>query len=174
VVDPEGVAARLSSWVQPRIEPEIAFITSRDIDHHVAIQEVGTYVESVLMAAEILDSRYTGYRFRLPDVVADNTSAAGVVLAPERYGLDDVPDLATLRCEVRTDGELVHEATGAAILGAPLEALTLLSEHLVRHHQVLPAGSLVLAGALTDASPLCVGHRYDLSIDRLGRLSIHA
>ena len=29
-----------------------------------------TYVESVLLAAEVLDSRYAGYRFRLPDVVA--------------------------------------------------------------------------------------------------------
>ena len=50
----------------------------------------------------------------------------------------------------------------------------LLAEHLTRRSQVLPAGSLVLAGALTDASPLQEGHRLDLSIERLGSLSIHA
>jgi 2-oxo-3-hexenedioate decarboxylase len=164
---------RLSTWVQPRIEPEIAFITSRDIDRPLASDEASSYVEFVLLAAEILDSRYAGYRFRLPDVVADNTSAAGVVLAPERHRLDDVPDLGTLRCEVSIDGCVVYEATGAAILGAPLESLVLLSQHLDRHQQTLPSGSLVLAGALTDATPLEAAHRYDLAIESLGHLTIH-
>lgn len=172
MVDPQQVAARSAAWAQPRIEPEIAFTTSRDIVGPVRLDDVPTYVESVLLAAEVLDSRYAGYRFRLPDVVADNTSAAGVVLAPERHRLSDLPDLATLRCEVRIDGRLVHEAPGAAILGDPLRALVLLSDHLGRHGQVLPAGSLVLAGALTDASPLGAGERHDLTITHLGQLSI--
>jgi 2-oxo-3-hexenedioate decarboxylase len=173
LVQSDEVTERLSTWVQPRIEPEIAFITSRDIDRPFAVDEASSYVEFVLLAAEILDSRYAGYRFRLPDVIADNTSAAGFVLAPDRHSLIDLPDLADLRCEVRIDGDLVHEATGSAILGAPLESLVLLAEHLTRRKQVLPAGSLVLAGALTDASPLQVGRRFDLSVERLGSLSIH-
>lgn len=172
LVDPEDVAVRSASWVQPRIEPEIAFVTSRDIDRAIPIDDVSTYVESVLLAAEIIDSRYAGYRFRLPDVVADNTSAAGVVLAEQRHRLVDVPNLATLRCEVHIDGQLVHHASGAAILGDPLRSLVLLSDHLARHQQVLPSGSLVLAGALTDATPLETGRRHDLTIEHLGRLSI--
>jgi 2-oxo-3-hexenedioate decarboxylase len=173
LVQSDEVTERLSTWVHPRIEPEIAFITSRDIDRSFASDEASSYVEFVLLAAEILDSRYAGYRFRLPDVVADNTSAAGVVLAPDRHRLIDIPDLADLGCEVRLDARLVQEATGSEILGAPLESLPLLAEHLTRHEQVLPAGSLVLAGALTDASPLQEGHRFDLSIEGLGSLSIH-
>lgn len=174
LVEPDEVAARLATWVQPRIEPDIAFITSRDIDRSFDDGEASSYVECVLLAAEILDSRYAGYRFRLPDVIADNTSAASVVLAPERHRLDELPDLAGLRCEVRIDGDLVHAAAGSAILGAPLKSLVLLAEHIARQKQVLPAGSLVLAGALTDAAPLQDGHRVDLSIERLGNLSIHA
>ncbi|MFS3130537.1 2-keto-4-pentenoate hydratase [Nocardioides sp. Bht2] len=169
----DEVATRLSSWAQPRIEPEIAFITGRDLNHAVGLAEVGDYVRSVLLAAEILDSRYTGYRFRLPDVIADNTSSAGVVLAPERYRLDALPELASLACKVRVDGAVVHQATGAAILGNPLQSLVLLSEHLERHHETLPAGSLVLAGALTDATPIAPGHRYELVIEHLGELTIH-
>lgn len=172
LMPPDEVATRLATWVQPRIEPEIAFITSRDIDRPFDRGEASSFVGYVLLAAEILDSRYAGYRFRLPDVIADNTSAAGVVLATERHRLIDLPDLASLRCEVRVDDDLVHEATGSAILGAPLESLVLLADHLARHRQVLPAGSLVLAGALTDASPLQEGQRVDLSIERLGSLSI--
>lgn len=172
LVDSEEVPDRSTGWVQPRIEPEIAFFTSRDIDRPIRIEDVPTYIESVLLAAEIIDSRYAGYRFRLPDVVADNTSAAGVILAAQRHRLVDVPDLATLQCEVRIAGQVVQQASGAAILGDPLRSLVLLSDHLARRQQVLPAGSLVLAGALTDASPLEAGRRHDLSIERLGRLSI--
>jgi 2-keto-4-pentenoate hydratase len=36
------------------------------------------------------------------------------------------------------DGEIVHEATGAAILGHPLRAIVWLSEHLARCGQTLP------------------------------------
>jgi 2-oxo-3-hexenedioate decarboxylase len=174
LVSGDEVAARLATWVQPRIEPEIAFITSRDIDRPFDRNEASSYLGYVLLAAEILDSRYAGYRFRLPDVIADNTSAAGVVLAADRHRLVDLPDLAFLHCEVRIDGDLAHEATGSAILGDPLEALVLLAEHLAGQKHVLPAGSLVLAGAVTDATPFRSGQRVDLSIERLGSLSIHA
>ena len=69
------------------------------------------------------------------------------------------------------DGGVVHEATGTATLGHPLRALVWLSEHLGRHGQVLPAGSLVLAGALTDAVPLAAGSRCTIRMGRLGTLS---
>jgi 2-oxo-3-hexenedioate decarboxylase len=172
LVDPDDLAARLDGWVQPRIEPEIAFITSRVIDGSLEVADVPSFVASVLLAAEILDSRFVGYRFRLPDVIADNTSAAGVVLAPERHHLAELGDLATLPCEVRVDGTVVHQASGAAILGEPLRALVLLADHLARRGQSLPAGSLVLAGALTDAEPLETGRRYELSIGGLGTLRL--
>src|SRR3546814_6612840 len=96
VVSADEVAARLDEWAQPRIEPEIAFVTSRDISEPVGIDEIGQYVDSVLLAAEIIDSRFTGYRFRLADVLADNTSAAGVVLAPERRSEEHTSELQSL------------------------------------------------------------------------------
>jgi len=69
-------------------------------------------------------------------------------------------------------GEIVHEATGAAILGHPLRAIVWLSEHLGRLNQTLPEGSLVLAGALTDAVPLAVGSQYTVRMGKLGTLSV--
>jgi 2-oxo-3-hexenedioate decarboxylase len=73
---------------------------------------------------------------------------------------------------VEVDGEVVHRASGDAILGNPLRALQLLSEHMTRRGETLPAGSLVLAGALTDAVPLVSGHSYRLSVERLGEVSL--
>ena len=167
----DSVAGHLAEWIQPRIEPEIAFTTSRPIAEALDLAGAIQVVASVGVAAEIIDSRFVGYRFRLPDVVADNTSAAGLLIGP-MLPLDDPHALPTAACTVHVDGELVHQATGAAILGHPLEAVVRLSHHLARRGEVLPAGSVVLAGALTDAVPLQVGSKYDLEIEGLGRIEV--
>lgn len=164
------LAQAAQSWAQPRIEPEIAFITAQPLSTPLNLAEAGRAVEAVTAAAEIIDSRYDGYRFRLPDVVADNTSAAGFMVGALSR-LPDLDELARVRCEVEVDGRVVHEATGAAILGQPLHAIVWLSRHLARHGQTLPEGSLVLAGALTDAVPLVAGNRYTIRLDALGVLS---
>lgn len=172
LAQPDLVSERLATWAQPRIEPEIAFVTARTLDRALRPGEVEATIATVAVAAEIIDSRYTDYRFRLPDVVADNTSAAGVLLG-EPVPLEAVGDLAALGCEVVEDDQVVHRATAAAILGHPLRAVELLAAHLERHGQSLPAGSLVLAGAITDAVPLLPGHRYTLSVEGLGTLTTH-
>lgn len=170
LVAEDSIRAALASWTQPRIEPEIAFVTALPIEHALAQGDVPAHIATVGMAAEIIDSRWSDYRFHLPDVVADNTSAAGVVLGGAPVSLTEAGDLARLSCEVQVEGEMAHRATGAAILGQPLRAVRLLSEHLERHGESLPAGSLVLAGALTDAVPLAVGQQYRLAIATLGEL----
>ena len=161
------------AWAQPRIEPEIAFVTSQPLSSPLSPAEVVRVVEGVTVAAELLDSRYADYRFRLPDVVADNTSAAGFLVGTLSH-VPDLDDLGRVHCELEVDGVVVHTATGEAILGHPLRALVHLSEHLARHDQTLPAGSLVLAGALTDAVPLVTGSHYTVRMGSLGTLSADA
>jgi 2-oxo-3-hexenedioate decarboxylase len=168
----EDLASSLTTWSQPRIEPEIAFVTALPIGHALADDVVQSHIATVGVAAEIIDSRWTDYRFRLPDVLADNTSAAGVVLAGSPIRPTEIGDLSSLACEVEVDGQVVHRATGQAILGHPLRALQLLADHLERRGETLPAGSLVLAGALTDAVPLVAGHHYRLSLESLGEVSL--
>ncbi|MBB4765089.1 2-keto-4-pentenoate hydratase [Actinoplanes digitatis] len=126
-------------------------------------------IDGVAVALEIIDSRYAGFEFRLPDVVADNTSAAAFVVGdwvdPATAG-----DLTALRCVFSGDGRELHSATGAAVLGHPLRALIHLSEHLAKRGEGLPAGAIVLAGALTDAVPIRPGVVYRAGIDRLGTI----
>ena len=172
-VEADGLADASRGWAQPRIEPEIAFVTATAISSPLTLTEAARVVDAVSVAAEVIDSRYEGYRFRLPDVVADNTSAAGFLLGhPVR--LTDLDDLVGIRGELEVDGQVVDTATGAAILGHPLLALVQLSEHLGRQGQTLPAGSIVLAGALTDAVPLAPGTRYTVRMGALGSLTAEA
>ncbi len=171
VMDADSVKSRLGSWAQPRIEPEIAFVTACAIDKAVAREDVAAVVDSVCVAAEIIDSRYSKYRFALADVIADNTSAAGIVTGPASR-LADIGDLAGLACSVVVDGTVVHEAFGSAVLGDPLRAVVVLSEHLAARGEVLPTGSLILAGALTDAVPLVAGAGYRLVVEGLGEVRV--
>lgn len=172
-LEPDAVAGALAGWIQPRIEPEIAFVLARPISSRLSLVEARAAVAAVGIAAEIIDSRYADYRFRFADVVADNTSAAGLVLG-DLHPVADVPELATLRCTLSVDGEVRQEATGAAILGDPYAALVHLSGHLAARGDALPAGSLVLAGALTDAEPLVAGSTYRLTIASLGTIDVAA
>ena len=167
----DQVGAALDGWNQPRIEPEIAFRTCAPIDRPVTAEQARRLVDGVTAGAEILDSRYAGYRFGFADVVADNTSAAGVVLAAWRDPAS-IGDLGTVGCRVVVDDVEVHRATGAAVLGDPWRALEALSIHVAARGEVLPSGSIVLAGALTDAVPLERGHHHVLDLGVLGRVVV--
>ena len=150
VGDDDRVIARTA---QPRVELEIAFRLGRDLDHPLTPWTAAQAVDAVAVAVEVIDSRYAAFGFRLPDVVADNTSAAGFLIG-QWTSPRSVGDLATAGCILSVDGVVAHTATGAAILGHPLRALVHLSEHLVRRGVRLTAGAVVLAGALTDAVPV--------------------
>lgn len=158
---------------QPRIEPEIAFRLGHDLDRPLRFWTAHRAVDALCAAAEVIDSRYSGYSFRLPDVLADNTSAAGVLLG-EWQPLPDMDNLTTVGCVFSADGEVRHTATGAAILGHPLQALVHLSEHLARRGEILPAGAIVLAGALTDAVPAAPATTYQVEIAGIGTVELRA
>jgi 2-oxo-3-hexenedioate decarboxylase len=158
---------------QPRIEPEIAFRLGRVLDGPLIMATAADVIDGVAAAMEIIDSRYAGFGFRLPDVIADNTSAAAFVIGdwadPATPG-----DLATVRCVFTGDGHELHTATAAAVLGHPLRALIHLSQHLAKRGEHLPAGAVVLAGALTDAVIIRPGVTYRARMDRLGAVSFSA
>ena len=161
----------LDRTAQPRVEPEVAFRLTRDLDRPLTPWTAGQAVDAVAVAVEVIDSRYAGFGFRLPDVVADNTSAAGFLVGRWQHRRT-VEDLSTAGCLLSVDGVVAHTATGAAILGHPLRALVHLSEHLARRGERLPAGALVLAGALTDAVPVRPGSVYRAEIRGLGAVEL--
>lgn len=81
-------------------------------------------------------------------------------------------DLASREARWLVDDELVTTTTPAAILGDPLLALAHLADHIDRRRTVLPAGSVVLAGAMADAVPLPQGRRFTVEVDGLPSLTL--
>ncbi len=149
----DGVAP-VGELIHPRCEPEIVFILGEDLaGPNVTANDVLDATTKVVGGIEVIDSRYEKFSFTLPDVIADNTSAARVVIGDEGIGPRDA-DLTTLGCVFEIDGEITGTATGAALLGDPAECVAMLANHLGKHGQKLQSGWLVMAGAATDARPL--------------------
>jgi 2-oxo-3-hexenedioate decarboxylase len=64
----------VAQHIQPRCEPEIVFIMGADLSGPaITSSAVLAATTSVAVGIEVLDSRYTDYKFTMPDVVADPT-----------------------------------------------------------------------------------------------------
>lgn len=159
-----------AAYIHPRVEPEVAFLLGRDIDAQDDAPDLLSAVAGVAPALEVIDSRYRDFKFTLQDVVADNTSAAGYVLgpwtSPERAG-----DLANRGVRLEIDGAVVSTGSTAAILGQPLRALAAARRMARLHGFELRAGSVLLAGAATEAVPLPSGSFVEAAVAGLGQVA---
>lgn len=169
-----GGSVELSELIHPRCEPEIVFVLAQDLaGPGITPDDVLDATEKVVGGIEIIDSRYEAFSFTLPDVIADNTSAARVVWGSDGIGPRDA-DLAGLACEFEIDGEIVGAATGAALLGDPALCLAHLANHVGRVGLKLQAGWHILAGAVTDAKPFGPGTAAIARYPDLGHVSVSA
>src|SRR5215471_7619247 len=153
--------------IQPRAEPEIVFVLGRDLSGPaVTAADVLAATAGVATGIEILDSRYRDYRFTMPDVIADNTSAGRFVIgAPVPPG---GIDLRLAGVVLEHNGDVVATAAGAAALGHPAAAVAWLARALAAAGEGLRAGQVVLSGGLTAAVPVRPRDVVVASIDRLG------
>jgi 2-oxo-3-hexenedioate decarboxylase len=174
MVHPHGEPLPLDELIHPRAEPEIAFLIGRELRAPATITSVLEATEAVLAAAEILDSRYQDFRFRLPDVVADNASGSRIVLGPRAVVPRDVCDLRLLGCVLRAQGDVVATAAGGAVMGHPAAAVAWLVNRLSPEDWRLEPGALVLSGGLTVSVPMRPGSVVSAEFDGLGTIDVYS
>jgi len=164
----------LSELIHPRCEPELVFVMSEDLaGPGVSAGDVLDATEKIVGGIEIIDSRYEAFSFTLPDVIADNTSAARVILGSDGIGPRD-QDAASIECWFDIDGAEAGAATGAALLGSPAECVAHLANHVGKAGLKLQAGWHILAGAVTDAKPFTAGTNAQARYSSLGPVSVSA
>jgi 2-oxo-3-hexenedioate decarboxylase len=162
----------LRGTIHPKAEPEVAFRVGRRLRGRVSADEALDACESVCAALEILDSRFVGFKyFSLPDVVADNSSSSRYVLGKVARPPREL-DLEKIQIVLEVDGEPLHVATGAALLGNPVNSLVELCALLDERGQDLEAGSIVLAGAATVAVELRPGQSVRAVVEGLESASV--
>ena len=169
---PEGSAIKTSDMVHPRVECEVAFVTKTALQGpNCTRQNVLDATDYVLPAVEIIDSRFSGFKFDLPSVIADNCSSARYVGGGRaRYPADI--DLRTLGVVMEKNGEIVATGASAAVLGHPAEAIALLVNALAEQGEMLPAGSFVMSGGITEAIPVKPGDSIIARFQDLGSVSM--
>ncbi|MGW5719481.1 2-keto-4-pentenoate hydratase [Amycolatopsis sp. NPDC003865] len=170
MVLPAGVP--VPQLIHPRAEPELVFVLrDRLAGPGVTAATALAAVDRVHGGIEIIDSRYTDYRFTLPDAVADNGSSAYFGVGP--VGLPPASlDLSLEAALLEVDGQIVDTATGAAVQGHPAEALALAANALGARGLALEPGWIVLTGGMTDAVPLRRGSRVAAHFSHLGSITL--
>ncbi|WP_068547190.1 2-keto-4-pentenoate hydratase [Thalassotalea crassostreae] len=161
----EGGEVAFDKFIHARVEPEIAFLLKKPLSGNVTMTEVMAAVEAVAPALEIIDSRYNNFKFSLEDVVADNCSSSGFTIGAWQQVTTDISNLGMV---MEFDGEAVEIGSTAAILGNPYRSLAAAARVAGEAGKVLPAGSIVLAGAATAAQPIKPGVHVKLHCEKLG------
>lgn len=163
----DGGEIDLARYVHPRAEPEIAFLLKKSLAGNVTLIEAMAAVEAIAPAIEIIDSRYEGFKFNLPDVVADNTSSSSYVTGA---WCSPTIDFSNLGMALEVNGQPVQIGSSAAILNHPARALAAAARLLGEQDLRLEAGWVLMAGGATAAHALGPGDAVRLQVERLGRV----
>lgn len=167
-----GDQLRIDNFIQPRCEPEIAFLLGRDLSGpQVTAAHVLAATDLVFPAIDVLDSRFTGYTFTFTDVIADNSSSAGFTLGGCGVSPDGI-DLRLVGCTFEHNGRVIATAAGAAVMGHPAASVAWMVRQLARRGGGLTAGQVVMAGALTEAVAVSPGDTVVARFDRLGTVEL--
>ncbi len=162
----------ISKLIHPKIEPEIAFLTSKNLSGNVTREQVLDSCEAVATCMEILDSRYDQFKyFSMEDVIADNSSSSHFVVGPWVTDFSKI-DLRELQMKMSIDGIVVQQGLSKEISGDPVTSVIELCRLLALRQRELPAGMIVLAGAATAAVELKPGQKILLAVDKLPSVEI--
>ncbi|MEV8195564.1 fumarylacetoacetate hydrolase family protein [Rhodococcus pyridinivorans] len=169
---PIGEPVPLARMIHTRAEPEIAFVMGRRLEGPgVSAATALAAVDHVVGAIELIDSRFSGYKFSMMDAVADNNSSGLYVTGPIAVRPESL-DLGLEACLLEVDGEVVDSATGAAVHGHPAEALAFAANTLAERGLAIEPGWVVLTGGMTDAVPVCPGVGIAAHFTSLGTVTV--
>jgi 2-oxopent-4-enoate/cis-2-oxohex-4-enoate hydratase len=171
----DGVV-RLDRFIHPKAEPEVAFLLRTDLAPPVTAADVLVATAAVLPCLEIVDSRFTDFRFGAADNVADDSSAGALVLG-EPVAPGGI-DLSLVGTTLWGDEVLQASAAGAAALDHPAAAVAWMVNHARRPDDdlgdgaVLRAGEVVISGGLTAPVTLTSGLHLRAVVDRVGAVEL--
>jgi len=161
----ENQTIDVNDYVHPRAEPEIAFLLKAPLSGIVTKEEALAAVESIAPAIELIDSRYTNFKFSLTDVVADNSSSSGFLIGP---WLPSDSNIDGLVMDLKVDGEVVATGSSNDILDHPLNSLVEAARCIGAAGLELKAGQIILAGAATAAVAIKPNQTISVDVAHLG------
>ena len=167
-----GDTLRLSDFIHPKVEPELAFVLDAELrGPGVTAAAVLKATKFILPALEVIDSRFKNFKFRLADVIADNASVGRVVLGSKPVSPSEI-DLRLIGMVMERNGELFSTAAGAAVMGTPAGAIAYLANKLCHFDVSFKAGEIIIPSALSAAADISAGDHICATFDHLGAVSV--
>ena len=172
-----GSVVPAGRFIQPRIEAEIAFMTSAPLEGDVTREEVLAATDYVVPTIEILDTRIlradpaTGKARNVCDTISDNAANGGIVLGPQHHP-PDAFDLRWVGAIVSRDGVVEETGLGAGVLDDPVAGIVWLVRRLADYGQRIEAGQIVLAGSFIRPVECPAGTRIIADYGPFGQVEI--
>jgi 2-keto-4-pentenoate hydratase len=159
------------------VEPEFAFRLGRTLAPRrtpYATAEVMAAVESLHLALELPDSRFTDFAaVGGPALIADNACAHELVLGPAVPADWRALDLSRHEVTAHVDRRYSRDGIGANVLGDPRVALTWHVNELARLGVPVNAGEFVTTGTCMTPLAIIAGDRVTADFGVLGVIAIH-
>ena len=164
----------LNDLIHPKVETELAFVTNRELyGPDVYSVDVMNATEYVTPVFEIIDSRFKDFKVGgLTDAVIDNVSSARFKLGEVKADPRQI-DLANLGVRTKINGQLVNFGASGAVMGHPARAVSALVRLMYQYLDMpLPAGSIVLSGAIIPSTFLHPGDVVESEFSEIGSIKM--
>lgn len=168
----ETAVVPMSRFSQPRAEVEVSFVLGSRLEGPgVTVADVIRATDYVVPSIEIVDSRVMDWKIKIQDTVADNASAAAVVLGARPTKLTDV-DPSLIGAVLRKNGEILETGCSGAVLGNPVIAVAWLANKVAAFGVALEPGNVIMPGSCTRMIPIAAGDHVRADFDVLGTVSV--
>jgi 2-keto-4-pentenoate hydratase len=158
-----------SNYCRLGIETEIAVRLGEDLPQGGDVERVGSAVESVMAAIELLeDLRHDYKRLTAAAMVAGNVWNAGIVLGEPVTDWRHL-DLTQATARLTINGREIGQGRGGDVMGNPLNALAWLANKLAAGGTPLKAGMIVMTGSMVPIQFPTPGDRAVVEVEGLGR-----
>jgi 2-keto-4-pentenoate hydratase len=169
----DGAMVPAGRLLQTRVESEIGFRLGGDLSGPGVTTDAALgAIDAAAPALEIIDSRVADWKITLPDTIADNGSSGLAVFGGTWTPVDAV-DLPAVEVVLTRNGEPVEQGVGAAALGHPAACVAWLANKLAEFGEHLPAGMLILPGAVHRAVTVAPGDVFHADFTGLGSVTVH-
>ncbi len=168
----DGATLSMSDFIAPRVEAEIAVVLKEDLSGpHCTSTQAYQSTAGLLAAIEIVDSRIIDWRIKIADTVADLASSGAIALSSSLIPIDSF-DPRLVGMVFTKNGDVIATGAGAAALGDPLAAVAWLANTLTPLGIYLPAGSVIMTGALHAMVPIAPGDVFRAEFAHLGPITL--
>ncbi len=170
---PEGGACVRSELNLPFVEGELAFILKDDLANApITERDVVDATDYIVPCFEVCDTRFESWNVTVRDTICDDAAAAHFMLGSSRRTLNDT-DPAAASMVMEKNGEVIGQATGAEVMGSPINSVTWLANKLIEFGDHLSAGDIVLSGSFMAPDYPEAGDTYTITIKGFFPLTIN-